>query len=159
MKQRRKYRPQSRKRAAPPYANTFFGFNYVMLNLPFIWWGKVGFTGKLKGVQQRAESVSKPAPGILIPVMVCPLIMPWFIEQFILWLIEPFRARYYKGNGHTEAVNIAGAGVAWLIYALIWLGYLELAHQNGLSPVGAVWVLNKFAIIAKIFVQKLALLV
>lgn len=141
-----------------PYKYRLLGFNYVMLNLPFIWWGKVGFTGKLKGVRQRSQSTSDAAPGILIPVMVCPLIMPWFIEQFILWLIEPFRARYYKGDGHTEAVNIAGAGVAWLIYALIWLGYLELAYQNSLAPVGAVWVLNKFAVLVKIFCDKLALL-
>ena len=46
-----------------------------------------------------------------------------------------------------------------IMFKPLWLLYLELAYQNGLSPVGAVWVLNKFAIVAKIFVGKLAFLV
>lgn len=136
------------------YKYRLIGFNYVLLNLPFVWWGKVGFTGKLKGVGRRAQSASKPAPGILIPVMVCILPMPWFIEQAVLWLLAPFRASYYRGDGHTEAVNIAGVAVAWLIYVAIWLAYLEIAYQNGLAPVGAMWVLDLFLPFLKNILQK-----
>lgn len=142
-----------------PYKYRILGFNYVLLNIPFLWWGKVGFTGKLKGVSRRAQSTSEAAPGILIPVMVCILPMPWFIEQAVLWLLSPFRAKYYRGDGHTEAVNFTGVLAAWLIYACVWLLYIEIAHQYDLSPVGAMWVINKFAILLKIFVGKLALLV
>lgn len=131
------------------YKYTPIGLNYVLLNVPFIWWGKVGFTGKLKGVRQRSQSTSDAAPGILIPIMVCVLPLPWFIEQAMLKLLSPTRSRYYRGDGHTEAVNLAGVLAAWLIYACVWLAYLEVAYQYDISPVGAVWVLNKFLTIAK----------
>lgn len=130
-----------------PYKYTPIGFNYVMLNIPFIWWGKVGYTGRLKGVRQRSQSTSEAAPGILIPIMVCILPLPWFIEQGVLKLLSPTRSRYYRGDGHTEAVNIGGVLAAWLIYALIWLAYLELAYMYELSPVGAVWVLKKILVL------------
>jgi len=77
----------------------------------------------------------------------------------MLKLLSPTRSRYYKGDGHTEAVNIGGVLAAWLIYACVWLAYLELAYMYDLSPVGAMWMMNKFAIVAKIFVGKLAFLV
>lgn len=138
-----------------PYKYTLVGINYVMLNIPFIWWGKVGYTGRLKGVRQRSQSTSEAAPGILIPIMVCVLPLPWFIEQAMLKLLSPTRSRYYRGDGHTEAVNLAGVLAAWLIYACVWLLYIEIAYQYDLSPVGAMWVINKFAILLKIFIGKL----
>lgn len=138
-----------------PYKYRILGFNYVLLNIPFLWWGKVGFTGKLKGVGRRAQSTSEAAPGILIPVMVCILPAPWFIEQAVLWLLAPFRAKYYRGDGHTEAVNIGGVVVAWLLYGAIWLIYIEIAFQNGFSPVGAMEVLEWVLFFIKNVLQKI----
>ena len=121
------------------YKNTLIGLNYVMLNIPFIWWGKMGFTAKFSGVKKRAKSVSDAMPGRAIPVMAVVLPFPWYFEQFMLWLLEGTRAKYYKGDGHTEALWFPGVIAAWLIQASINLVYLELLHQAGISPVGAAW--------------------
>lgn len=142
-----------------PYKYRLIGWNYVLINLPFLVVGKVGFSSTFKGVWKRSESTSDAAPGILWPIMAIPLPFAWFIEQAMLKLLSPTRSRYYKGDGHTEAVNIGGVLAAWLIYACVWLAYLELAYMYDLSPVGAMWMMNKFAIVAKIFVGKLAFLV
>lgn len=126
----------------PSYANRLIGVNYVFMNLPFIVIGKVGFSSLWSGVKKRAASTSKAAPGILIPIMICPLPFPWHVEQFMHWLIADCKVSYYKGDGHTEAVNIFGYGLAWLIYFSINLIYIEIAHRYGFLPFGAFDVLE-----------------
>lgn len=140
MKQRRKYRPQSRKRAAPPYANTFIGFNYVQLNLPFFIFGKWGYTGKFSGVKDRAKSSSKAAPGVMIPIMVVPLLFPWYFEQMLHRFFADLQFSFYKGDGHTETYWLPAVVVVWFIYAAINVAYLEILYQLEWSPVGAQWV-------------------
>lgn len=124
------------------YKNTLIGLNYVLLNIPFVWWGKMGFSSTLSGVKKRAKSVSDDMPGWALPIMAVILPMPWYFEQFMLWLLEGARARYYKGDGHTEALWFPGVIVAWVIQYSINLFYLEILHQAGISPVGAVWAIK-----------------
>jgi len=140
MKQRRKYRPQSRKRAAPPYVNTFLGWNYVQINLPFVFFGKWGYTGKYSGIEKRAESSSKAAPGIMVPIMACPLFFPWYFEQFLHWFFRPWHGKFYDGDGHTETYWLPAVLIVWGIYFNINVLYIELLYRCDISPVGAEWI-------------------
>lgn len=126
-----------KRRARPGYAYTLIGFNYVLINLPLLIFGKVGYSKTYKGVKNRAKSTSKPAPGIMFPIMICLLPMPWFVEQLIHSCLSDFQFSFYKGDGHTETYNIIGVVIAWVIYACINLGYLEVAHRYGIVPFGA----------------------
>ncbi len=129
-----------RKYGKPGYSNTFIGFNYVQLNLPFFCFGKWGYTGKLSGVQARAKSSSKAAPGVMIPIMVVPLLFPWYFEQMLHRFFADMHVKFYDGDGHSETYWLPAVVIVWVIYAGINVCYLEILYQLEWSPVGAKWV-------------------
>jgi hypothetical protein len=104
---------------------------YVMIFIPHFWVVKIGYTGTRRGINKRASSVSKAAPGIAIPVGAMILPFAWHTEQALHGLFGGLRWSFYKGDGHTETFLFP----AHIVVVVVWFGmWLNLK--------AAEWVMN-----------------
>ena len=113
----------SKRRKSKPF--TLPKFNFLGIGLVYVLWYlsrphvvKIGYTGTVSGVNKRAESVSRAAPGIAIPVAAMIMPFAWNIEQTAHFLFEGLRWDFYKGQGHTETF-VFPAHISILI---VWFG-------------------------------------
>ena len=96
-----------------------------MVHFPFIWWWKIGITGK--SATKRAKSIDKSMFGFPVPVFVVLLPGAFFVEQ---WLHREFSASniiFYRGDGRTEWFWFWVAPIAFAVMLAIWGGYFALA--------------------------------
>lgn len=97
-------------------------FLYLFVNLPFVWWVKIGITGR--SVARRARQVDKAAPGIPFPIGF--MFWPFFarpVEKALHSFLSPLNARYYRGDGSTEWFWALAAPVYWAVMAVNWAGW------------------------------------
>ena len=108
---------------------------YLMVHLPFIWWWKIGITGKT--ATSRAKQVDKAVLGFPVPVFMVFIPGAYFIEQ---WLHREFAGSnfvFYRGDGHREWFWFWVAPVAFAVMLAIWGIYIWAAGAllgfNGLQ--------------------------
>lgn len=103
---------------------------YLQLNIPFLFWVKIGYTG-LFSLKQRTRQVDKDTPGVLIPIPLVIVPGALYIEkQMHRWLgkYAPFlKIRFYRGDGKTEwywfpaaILPVGFAAATWYFYYLIF---------------------------------------
>lgn len=86
-----------RRKPAPTEYGTVV---YVMVNIPFFWWVKIGITKKSTGT--RAKSIDKPMPGFPLPIFAVPLPFAYEVEQWLHDVLSPLSCRFYSGDGSSE---------------------------------------------------------
>ena len=97
---------------------------YILLFVPQVWFVKIGYTSV--STKKRARSVSRLVWGKAIPIMWLPLPFAYRIEQRLHKTL-PMRARFYKGDGHSECYWLP-TGIVVLIGAIgVWAIYIILA--------------------------------
>ncbi len=95
---------------------------YVMVNLPFVWWWKIGISNR---TDLRKKQVSAAAPGICVPIGVFWVGDALAVEQWLHRAFAPMQVRYYKGDGHSEWFWFPAGMAAWMVGLVImaaWLG-------------------------------------
>ncbi len=101
-----------------------FGLLYVMVNLPFVFFIKIGITGV--GVLKRARGIDEDMPGIPIPIAFVPIPFAYEVEQSLHSLCDPIRISFYSGSGHTETFWFPAAIPALGLITGVWAAYLYL---------------------------------
>lgn len=101
-----------------------FGILYLMIHVPFVWWVKIGITGR--SASKRAKQIDEAVFGFPVPVMIMILPGVYEIEQSLHRALSPLNARFYKGTGHTEWFWIPAAIPVFLMGCLYWWGLYNL---------------------------------
>lgn len=97
-----------------------FGILYLMIHFPFIWWVKIGITGR--SAERRAKQIDRAVLGFPVPVMIMFLPAVEMIEQALHHFFAPLHSRFYRGDGSTEWFWLP-AGVAVFAMGLAyWAG-------------------------------------
>lgn len=91
---------------------------YLMVHIPFIWWWKIGITGRT--ATARARDIDDAVFGFLIPVFFVVVPGAYFIEQFLHGICFGLKADFYKGDGHTEFFWFPAVIVALPVMLFIW---------------------------------------
>ena len=104
---------------------------YLMINLPLIFFVKIGITGK--SASKRAKGLNRSVPGIPIPIFFCIIPGAWHLEQWLHRSLSGLSVRYYSGDGGSEWFWILAAPFALAVMAAVWwVEYLvvTLIFQN-----------------------------
>ena len=96
---------------------------YLMVHWPFVWWWKVGITGK--SAAHRAKSLDKAMPGR--PYRVWAAIVPgaYHIEQWLHRELKGSNIVWYRGDGRTEWFWFWVAPFVWAV--MVGITLLEVA--------------------------------
>ena len=94
---------------------------YIMIHCPFIWWVKIGITGKKRSA--RAKQIDRAVIGFPIPVAAVPLPGAYNLEQRLHRILSPLSCRFYLGDGSTEWFWIVAAVPVLVVMAAIWAAY------------------------------------
>ena len=95
---------------------------YLMVHFPFIWWWKIGITGKT--AEGRAKQVDKAVFGRPFPVMVVIIPGAYLIEQDLHRRFSFLNQRFYRGDGSTEWFLFPVALVMLPLMLAVWAGYV-----------------------------------
>lgn len=95
---------------------------YLFIHIPFIWWWKIGITGK--SADARAKQVDKAVFGFPVPVMVVFIPGAYFIEQDLHRRFSFLQNRFYKGDGASEWFLFPVAFFMFPFMLAIWAGYV-----------------------------------
>lgn len=96
---------------------------YLMVHFPFVWWWKIGITGK--SAASRAKQVDRAVFGRPIPVMAVVIPGAYFIEQDFHRRFSWLSCRYYRGDGSTEWMWFPAAVIVYPLMWAVWAGYLN----------------------------------
>jgi len=97
---------------------------YLMIHFPFIWWVKIGITGRT--AQKRANDLHGVVFGFAIPVFVVILPEAHYWEQSLHGFCRPFRARFYRGDGAGEWFWFPAAVPVLVFMLAVWGFYFWL---------------------------------
>lgn len=103
---------------------------YLMVHIPFVWWVKIGITGK--SASKRASGIDRQMFGFPLPVFFCFVPGAYHIEQALHRNLSSLNVRFYKGSGASEWFWILAAPFALAAMILIWvieLGAVYLAYN------------------------------
>jgi len=95
---------------------------YLMVHFPFIWWWKIGITGKT--AKGRAKQVDRAVFGKPIVVMVVPIPGAYLIEQDLHRRFRWMNCRYYRGDGSTEWFWFPVILIVLPFMVAVWAGYV-----------------------------------
>jgi hypothetical protein len=95
---------------------------YLMVHFPFVWWWKIGITGKT--AKGRAKQVDRAVFGRPVVVMVVPIPGAYLIEQDLHRRFRWLNCRYYRGDGGTEWFWFPVAFVVLPFMIAVWGGYV-----------------------------------
>ena len=95
---------------------------YLMVHVPFVWWWKIGITGKT--AKGRAKQVDRAVFGWPVVVMVVPIPGAYLIEQDLHRRFRWMNCRYYRGDGMSEWFWFPVILVVLPFMVAIWAGYL-----------------------------------
>lgn len=98
-----------------------------MVHFPFVWWWKVGITGRT--ATARANDIDEAVFGFPIPVFVVWMPGAYLVEQWLHGLCRGIRADFYKGDGHTEFFWFPVVFVALPVMLFVWGVYAWLISQ------------------------------
>jgi hypothetical protein len=98
---------------------------YLMVHFPFLWWWKIGITGKT--AKGRAKQVDRAVFGWPVVVMVVPIPGAYLIEQDLHRRFAFLNCRYYRGDGSTEWFWFPVAALVLPFMLAVWLAYIYLA--------------------------------
>lgn len=98
---------------------------YLMVHFPFLWWWKIGITGKT--AKSRAKQVDRAVFGWPVVVMVVPIPGAYLIEQDLHRRFAFLNCRYYRGDGSTEWFWFPVVAVVLPFMLAVWLAYIHLA--------------------------------
>lgn len=102
------------------------GWIYLMVHIPFVFWVKIGITGKTAGA--RAKEIDRAMFGFPFPIMAIYLPGVNRIEKAFHRLCSPLSVRFYKGDGHTEWFWLIAGLPVFGIGCLYWWGIYEIAR-------------------------------
>lgn len=97
---------------------------YMMIHFPFLWWVKIGITGRT--AEKRASDIHRAVFGFPIPVFVVILPGAHYWEQFLHGLCRPLQARFYRGDGASEWFWFPAAVPALVFMLIVWAFYFWL---------------------------------
>lgn len=97
---------------------------YLMIHFPFIWWVKIGITGRT--ARKRAGDLEGAVFGYPIPVFVVILPEAYLWEQLLHGLCRPLRANFYRGDGASEWFWFPAAVPALVFMLSVWGLYFWL---------------------------------
>lgn len=103
---------------------------YLMVHVPYIWFVKIGITGK--SAKERARGIDRTMFGFPVPVFFCFVPGAYHIEQALHRNLAGLSARFYRGDGSSEWFWIIAAPFALAVMILIWL-----------VEIGVVWLVLK----------------
>lgn len=96
---------------------------YLMIHIPFVWWVKVGITGKT--AQSRAKQIDRAVFGFPLVVMAVPIPWAYLIEQDLHRRFHWLNCRFYRKDGSTEWFWFPVAAIVLPFMLAIWAGYLN----------------------------------
>lgn len=96
---------------------------YLMVHFPFVWWWKIGITGKT--AKGRAKQVDRAVFGWPVVVMVVPIPGAYLIEQDLHRRFAFLNCRYYRGDGSTEWFWFPVAVLVLPFMVAVWAGYIR----------------------------------
>ena len=99
---------------------------YLMIHFPFVWWVKIGITGK--GVKNRAAGIDREMPGFPIPIFFCITPGAYSIEQWLHRKLKPLNVRFYRGSGHSEWFWLPAGAFALVIMSGVWVFWAALVY-------------------------------
>ena len=91
---------------------------YLMVHLPFVWWVKIGITGRTPVA--RANDIDKAMFGF--PVPVCMVVVPgaYIWEQMLHRICRRVQRRFYDGDGSSEWFLFVAAIPALVFMLAVW---------------------------------------
>jgi len=95
---------------------------YLMVHLPFIWWIKIGITGKT--AKARAKDLDRAVFGKPVVIMFVPIPGAYLIEQDLHRRFRWLNCRFYRGDGSTEFFWFPVAFVVLPFMVAVWGGYV-----------------------------------
>lgn len=95
---------------------------YLMVHIPFIWWWKIGITGK--SATQRAKGIDREMFGFPLPVWAAVIPGAWHIEQWMHKKFSHSNIVFYRGSGQREWFWFWVAPIAFAVMATITLAEL-----------------------------------
>jgi len=95
---------------------------YLMVHLPFIWWIKIGITGKT--AKARAKDLDRAGFGKPVVIMFVPIPGAYLIEQDLHRRFRWLNCRFYRGDGSTEFFWFPVAFVVLPFMVAVWGGYI-----------------------------------
>lgn len=100
-----------------------FGVLYLMIHVPFVWWCKIGITGRT--ASRRAKQIDDAVFGFPVPVMVMILPGVYVIEQALHGIFAGLNVRFYKGDGHTEWFWFLAGVPVFVMGVAYWWGLIN----------------------------------
>lgn len=122
-----------RRKQHPPEYGTVV---YVMVNIPFFWWVKIGITKRSTG--HRAKGIDKPMPGFPLPIFAVPLPFAYQVEQWLHDVLRGLSFRFYSGDGSTEWFWLPAILVAIPVLSVLFV--LSLTFFFGIAFILACWI-------------------
>jgi hypothetical protein len=117
---------------------------YLMVHFPFVWWVKIGITGRTAAA--RANDIDEAVFGFPIPLFVVFVPGAYIWEQMLHGLCRGLQVRFYKGDGSSEWFWFVAMVPALAFMLAVWGFYFWLVslcvNWNGLE-----WYLGTLAII------------
>lgn len=122
-----------RRKQHPP---EYWTVVYVMVNIPFFWWVKIGISKKK--TTTRAKSIDKPMPGFPLPIFAVPLPFAYQVEQWLHDVLRGLSFRFYSGDGSTEWFWLPAILVAIPVLSVLFV--LSLTFFFGIAFILACWI-------------------
>lgn len=104
---------------------------YLMINLPLVFFVKIGITGK--SASKRAKGLNRSVPGLPIPIFFCVIPGAYYLEQWLHRSLSGLSVRYYSGDGGSEWFWILAAPFALAVMIGIWVAEYWAANLIILS--------------------------
>lgn len=117
---------------------------YLMIHIPFIWWVKIGITGRTAA--KRANDIDEAVFGFPVPIFVLVIPGAYFAEQALHSFCKPLNVRFYTGDGASEWFWLPAVIPALLFMLAGWGLYFWMVSQvtnwDGLE-----WYLNTLGVV------------
>lgn len=100
-----------------------FGILYLLIQIPFVWWVKIGITAPHIGAGKRARQVGRAHFGFPVPIFFVPIPFCYQVEQFLHRMFAGLNCVWYKGDGHKEYFWFPVVAFVLPIMAAVWFFY------------------------------------